>query len=117
MPLLTIDAYYGTCLKLMLLFGAAFELPVLMILLGVLGLLESSTLRAQRRNAFIGITLVSAFVAPPDAVSMLLLMAPLILMYEGATLVIAILEKRRSGPASATPVTEPPYDPFVGKSR
>jgi len=115
-PLLTIDSYYGTCLKLMFLFGATFELPVLMILLGTLGLLHSSTLRAQRKNAFIGITVLAAFVAPPDAISMLLLMAPLILMYEGATFIIQIIEKRRGDLGRPPSQTEPDYDPFVGKS-
>ena len=91
---------------------------MLLILLGFLGLLSSETLRAQRKNAFLGITLVSAFVAPPDAVSMLLLMGPLMLMYEGATFVVGIIDKKRNK-ASETP-GEPPgddsYDPFVGRS-
>jgi sec-independent protein translocase protein TatC len=117
MPLLTIDSYYGTCLKLMLLFGSAFELPVLMILLGFLGLLSAETLRAQRKNAFLGITIVSAFIAPPDAVSMLLLMAPLMVMYEGATFVVGIIEKRRAPRDPAVSHPEEDYDPFVGKSR
>ncbi len=117
-PLLTIDSYYGTCLKLIFMFGAAFELPVLMILLGLLGLLESSTLRAQRRSAYIGITIVAAFIAPPDAISMLLLMAPLVLMYEGATLVIAFFERKKAKEnPDAAPEPEKPYDPFVGESK
>ncbi len=94
-PLLTIDSYYGTCLKLMLTFGVAFELPVLLVLLGTLGVITSETLRTQRKNAFIAITIVSAFIAPPDAISMLILMAPLYLMYEAATLVIEFIEKRK----------------------
>jgi sec-independent protein translocase protein TatC len=115
MPLLTIDSYYGTCLKLMFLFGAAFELPVIMILLGVLGLLEAATLRAQRKNAVIAITVVAAFIAPPDAISMLMLMAPLLFMYEGASFVISILEKRRKARDKNPPKEE--YDPFKGASK
>ncbi len=94
-PLLTIDAYYGTCLKLILMFGAAFEMPVIMVLLGFFGILNSETLKEHRRSAIIGITVVSAFIAPPDAVSMLILMCPLILMYEGARIVISLMEKKR----------------------
>ncbi len=105
-PLLTIDSYYGTCLKLILMFGLAFELPVIMVLLGVLGVLDSETLKAQRKNAIIGITVVAAFIAPPDAISMLLLMAPMILMYEGARLVIAAIERaRRKKQDNPTPTT------------
>lgn len=114
-PLLTIDAYYGTCLKLMLLFGAAFELPILLVLLGFLGVLSSETLQTQRRNAIIGITVVSAFIAPPDAVSMLLLMGPLILMYEGAILAIRLIEKTRPRPKDLVQPEKP--DPFLGRSQ
>lgn len=115
-PLLTIDSYYGTCLKLIFMFGVAFELPVIMVALGYFGLLDSETLKAQRKNAIIGITIVSAFIAPPDAISMLLLMAPLYLMYEGARIVISIFEKKRKLSRKDSSPPPPPYDPFVGQS-
>jgi sec-independent protein translocase protein TatC len=113
-PLLTIDSYYGTCLKLMLMFGIAFELPVLMVLLGILGVINSQMLKEQRKNAIIGITVVAAFIAPPDAVSMLLLMGPMVIMYEGARIVISIFEKKRQAPKVDTPVDSNPFD---GQSR
>lgn len=93
--MLTMDSYYSTCLKLMLLFGVAFELPVLLSLLGFLGVVDDRDLRTHRRSAIIGITVVSALFAPPDAVSMLILMAPLILMYEGSIYVVRFLGARR----------------------
>jgi sec-independent protein translocase protein TatC len=98
----------------MLMFGIAFELPVLMVLLGFLGVLTSQSLKEQRKNAIIGITVVAAFIAPPDAVSMLLLMGPLIVMYEGARIVISIFERRRDPKVEVPPVDT---NPFNGQSR
>lgn len=94
-PLLTIDAYYGTCLKLLLLFGLAFELPVLICLLGYLGVVDAPMLRQNRRTAIMIITVMSALFAPPDAISMLILMAPLILLYEASIWVVQWLGVRR----------------------
>jgi sec-independent protein translocase protein TatC len=94
-PMLTIDAYYSTCLKLLLLFGLAFELPVIVCLLGVIGLVDAPTLRKQRKTAIIIITIASALFAPPDAVSMLILGAPLILLYEGSIFVVQWMGLKR----------------------
>jgi sec-independent protein translocase protein TatC len=112
-PLLTIDSYYTTCLKLLLLFGVAFELPVLICLLGYLGLIDAKFLRAQRRTAIIMISIVAALFAPPDAVSMLILAGPLILMYEGSIFVVQWLGVRKA----PTPEEAEPANPLEGRSR
>ncbi|HTL12469.1 MAG TPA: twin-arginine translocase subunit TatC [Bdellovibrionota bacterium] len=95
-PLLTIDAYYTTCLKLLLLFGAAFELPLFVVGLGYFGIIDAPFLRQNRSRAVVGITVLCALFAPPDAISMLILMAPLVLMYEGAILVVAWMGRKRA---------------------
>ncbi len=118
MPLLTIDAYYTTALKLMMLFGLGFELPVIISFLGALGVVDAPFLRQHRRNAIIGITIVSALFAPPDAVSMLLLMCPLIFLYESAILVVAWLGSKRIPTAAeaALAADSPEETGIVGKS-
>lgn len=113
-PLLTIDSYYSTCLKLLLLFGVAFELPVLICLLGYLGLIDAPFLRAQRKTAIIMISIVAALFAPPDAVSMLILGGPLVLMYEGSIWVVQWLGVRKPPPPEDQ---EPEVNPLEGRSR
>ncbi len=118
-PLLTMDAYYGTCLKLLLLFGLAFELPVLVCLLGYLGLVDAALLREKRRVAIILITSLAALFAPPDAVSMLLLGIPLVFMYEAAIWIVQLMGTRRTLGENAGPrnSSEEPRSPFEGRSR
>lgn len=94
--MLSLGAYYSTCLRLLLLFGMAFELPVLLCFLGFLGIVDGSTLRKNRNSAIIGITVVCALFAPPDAISMLILMAPLILLYEISIYIVDFLGRTRS---------------------
>ncbi len=97
-PMITVKEYFAVLFRLLLLFGASFELPVIMILLAKIGLIRYETLVAHRRTAVIAITVVSAFIAPPDVMSMLLMMAPLYVFYEGALQVIRFMEKDKTSP-------------------
>ena len=96
MAMITVKEYFSVLFRLLLLFGASFELPVIMVLLAKLGIVNAEFLRLHRRNVIMAITLVSAFFAPPDVMSMLMMMAPLYVFFEGALLVISWMEKKKA---------------------
>lgn len=91
--LLTLDSYISVILKILLGFGLCFELPVVIALLAKLNILNAEQLASQRRIAIVVIAVIAAVVAPPDAISMLMLMAPLYLLFEGAILYVRWSQK------------------------
>lgn len=95
---LTLESYVSLVIKILFGFGLAFQLPVIIVLLAKIGLLSAETLAAHRKTAIIVITMIAALVAPPDAISMLILMAPLYLLFEGAILVVKIIQKEAPNP-------------------
>ena len=75
--------------------GLVFEFPLILVILQVLGILSPDTLRGSRRYAFVIIAVAGGFLAPsPDVVSMLMMM-PMVLLYEGSIIVGAGMRKRR----------------------
>lgn len=96
-PLPTMAEYFSIIWMLLLGFGLSFELPVVMVLLARLGIATSSMLRTYRRFAILGIAVVAAVITPTtDAFTMLLLMAPLLVLYEVSIVLARFVEK--SGP-------------------
>jgi sec-independent protein translocase protein TatC len=98
-PMITVKEYFSVLFRLLLLFGASFELPVILVLLAKIGLINHAMLVAHRRTAIIAITVVSALFAPPDVMSMLMMMAPLYVFFEGALRVIWLMEKKKASRA------------------
>jgi sec-independent protein translocase protein TatC len=94
-PMITIDSYLGFFTQTAMVFGLAFEMPVVISFLGMTGLISQQFLKDKRRYAVVGIAAVSAVVAPPDALSMVLLLIPLWLLYELSIIVVGVLEKKR----------------------
>jgi len=76
--------------------GLVFEFPLILVILQVLGVIAPDTLRGSRRYAIVIIAVVGGFLAPsPDVYSMLMMMAPMLVLYEGSIIVGANLRKRR----------------------
>ena len=83
-------------------FGAAFLLPILLMILERAGLVTREQLARSRRYAIVGAAVVSAVLTPPDVVSQLMLLVPLYLLYELAILAIRITHWRAERAAKSS---------------
>jgi len=102
-PYIEVKEYLSFSMRLILAFGIVFELPVLSFFLSRLGLLTPAVMRTIRGYAIFGIAVLSAMITPPDPASMLLLMGPLVLLYEVSIFVswLAARRRRESLPAES----------------
>jgi sec-independent protein translocase protein TatC len=94
-PMITISEYFSFFLITSLMFGIAFELPVVLVILGAMGILSSKFLSEKRRIAILVLAVLSAVLTPPDVLSMLLMLVPLYILYEISIVIIKGMEKRR----------------------
>jgi sec-independent protein translocase protein TatC len=90
-----ISAYLDFVLTMFLAFGAAFEVPVAVVLLVLTGVVKLEKLKENRGYVLIGIFVVAALLTPPDAVSQCIMAIPMYLLYEGGLLMARILSKMR----------------------
>lgn len=97
-----VSDYLDLVTKLLLAFGLCFQLPVVLALLGLAGLVNANMLSKSRRYAIVGIVVVSAMVTPPDMISPFLLAMPIYLLYEGSILCVRLIEAGRKSRAVAT---------------
>jgi sec-independent protein translocase protein TatC len=97
-PMITINEYLSFFINTTLLFGLSFELPLILVVLGALGLIDHEFLRKKRRMAIMIIAVACAVITPPDAVSVLSMLAPMLLLYEISILLVKYFSKNR--PAS-----------------
>jgi len=94
-PMTDINSYLGFCLKLFLVFGFTFEIPIITLVLILIGAVSTQTLVEKRRFIIVGCFFVAMFVTPPDALSMIMLAVPMWLLFELGLLAGKLIEKRR----------------------
>lgn len=96
-PSWTVREYFSFVTRMLVSFGAAFELPVAVLALVYMELLSFEKLHRTRPYAYVLVLLLAAIIAPtPDPISFLSLGIPMCLLYEGCIWLAWMLEKRRS---------------------
>ena len=91
-----LSEYLSFLMNLILAFGFSFQLPVVLVFLGRLGVICSQNLKDFRRYAIVFIFILAAVLTPPDVVSQLALAFPLLFLYESAVWCIQSLEKKEN---------------------
>ncbi len=87
-----LSSYISILVTLTLACGLTFELPLLMYLLGKLGVISSNFLKKYRKHAFIICLILAAIITPPDVFSQILVTAPLMVLYEISIFIVRAIE-------------------------
>jgi len=88
-------------MTLILAFGVCFQMPVILTLLGRVGIVSSQGLKEKRKYAVVGVFVLAAVLTPPDPFSQLGLALPLLLLYEASIWTVRLVEKKRDAAEAA----------------
>lgn len=100
-----LTAYVNFCLRLILIFGLIFELPVIALLLSRIGLVSYALLARNRKYALLASSIISAFHA--DLITMFVIMVPLYLMYEISVWVAFLFGRKKVAPSTDVVAGQP----------
>lgn len=95
-PLFTISSYISFTVSFLVAFGVVFQVPLVFWFLGYLSLISSEFLRKNRKYAVLVIAILSAIITPPDVFSQILMMGPLMLLYEIGVTLVRVTERKRA---------------------
>lgn len=91
-----VSEYLSLIMTLIFAFGITFQLPVVLTLLGNIGIIDSDFLKKQRRYAVVLVFVIAAVLTPPDVFSQLALAIPGLLLYELSIISVKWIEKKRA---------------------
>ena len=95
-----IEAYFNFVLGMFFAFGLAFEVPVVVVVLILMGIVTTEQLREWRGYVIVGVFVIAAIVTPPDVVSQIALAVPMCILYEVGIFFGQFIERRRKAEAA-----------------
>ncbi len=100
-PMLKLNEYLSFTSMLLFAFGVVFEMPLILIFLGRLGIVTAQGLRKQRKYAILIMFVGAAIFTPPDVVSQILMAIPLMILYEISVFMVALAQKKKAAKEAA----------------
>lgn len=94
-PMIRADEYFGFLTNICLPFGFIFELPIVVVFLTQIGLITPRWLRKMRRYAYLLIVILGVFISPPELVSHLSVVLPMMGLYELSIFLSAVVKRRK----------------------
>ncbi len=91
-----ISEYISFVVGFLVAFGVVFQVPLVFWFLGYLSILSSQTLRRNRKFAVLIVAILSAVITPPDLFSQILMIGPMMVLYEVGILLVRLTEKKRA---------------------
>jgi sec-independent protein translocase protein TatC len=99
---IVISEYLSVVVRLLLSFGVVFELPIVIMVLSALGVVTPEFLASKRRHAIVAITILAAVLTPGDVITVtLMMMVPLVVLYEFSIVLSRLVARRRVTEAAA----------------
>ena len=102
-----IEAYLDFVVTMFIAFGVAFEVPIVVIVLARMGMVTVAQLKSFRSYFVVGAAAVAGLVTPPDPVSMIALLVPMVLLYEVGILAAQVFIKHTQAPDEVADATPP----------